>query len=144
VILAGRGTNDDMAAWCARAIHDWHGRECTRILVLGLAFKPDVPDLRNSKVADLIAAFCSLGHHVDVYDPLVSTQEARHEYGIDLVSAPTGDTRYDLVVLAVPHRTLVEKFDRFAALLGDKGGVADLKNALAGVALPDTVEKWTM
>ena len=144
VILAGRGTNDDMAAWCARAIHDWQGGGHARTLVLGLAFKPDVPDLRNSKVADLIAALRGLGHDVDVHDPLVSADEARHEYGIDLVAAPAEDARYDLVVLAVPHRPLVDGFDRFTALLGDKGRVADLKNALAGVALPATVEKWTM
>lgn len=144
VILAGRGTNDGMAAWTAGAIHDWRGGRPGRALVLGLAFKPDVPDLRNSKVADLVAALRDLGHDVDVHDPLVSAHEARHEYGIDLVPAPTGDVRYDLVVLAVPHRDLVDGFDRFFGLLHEAGGVADLRNALAGTALPIGVDKWTM
>lgn len=145
VILAGRGTNDGMAAWCAGAIHEWNGaKEGTRTLVLGLAFKPDVPDLRNSKVADLIAALRDMGHKVDVHDPLVSTDEARHEYDIDLIPAPLNNTRYDLVVLAVPHRALIGDFSRFAALVGTGRRVADLKNALADITLPDGVERWTM
>ena len=145
VILAGRGTNDDMAAWCAGAIHDWKGAgKGTRTLVLGLAFKPDVPDLRNSKVADLIAALRDLGHEVDVHDPLVSADEAQHEYDIDLIPAPANDARYDLVVLAVPHRAMIDDFARFAALVGTGRGVADLKNALADTKLPAGVERWTM
>lgn len=145
VILAGRGTNDGMAAWCADAIHEWKGAgKGTRTLVLGLAFKPNVPDLRNSKVADLIAALRDLGHEVDVYDPLVSADEARHEYGINLVPAPADDAHYDLVVLAVPHRAMIDDFARFAALVGTGRGVADLKNALADTTLPGGVERWTM
>jgi UDP-N-acetyl-D-galactosamine dehydrogenase len=143
IILAGRGTNDGMAGWTARAIHDWHGQGAGRVLVLGLAFKQDVPDLRNSKVADLVAAFRDLGHAVDIHDPLVDAAEARHEYGLDLVADPTGG--YDLVVLAVPHRELVEGFDRFAALLGEDGGVADLKNALATTGrVPAGAKLWTL
>ena len=141
VILAGRGANDGMADWTARAIHDWHGRGPGRVLVLGLAFKQDVPDLRNSKVADLVAAFVDLGHSVEVHDPLVSPQEARHEYGLDLVPVPGGP--YDLVVLAVPHRALVEDLGRFVALIGDGGGVADLKNVLSG-HVPNGLRLWTM
>ena len=143
VILAGRDTNDGMAGWVADAVHRWHDRGAGRVLVLGLAFKPDVPDLRNSKVADLVAGFRRLGHAVDVHDPLVSADEARHEYAIDLTAAPAGP--YDLVVLAVPHRVLVEEFDRFAGLLAPAGGIADLKNALAGNGrLPTGVPLWTM
>ncbi len=145
VILAGRGTNDDMAAWCAGAIHEWKGMgNGTRTLVLGLAFKPDVPDLRNSKVADLVAALRDLGHDVDVHDPLVSAEEAQHEYGIDLVSTIGEDARYDLIVLAVPHRAIVDDFARFASLVRTGRGVADLKNALTGTVLPNGVERWTM
>lgn len=143
VILAGRDTNDGMAGWVARSVHDWNGGRAGRVLVLGLAFKPDVPDLRNSKVADLIAAFRDLGHQVDVHDPLVDAAEARHEYGLELVAEPAGP--YDLVVLAVPHAALVGDFDRFAALLEQGGGIADLKNALAGAGrLPDGTRLWTM
>ena len=147
IILAGRGMNDGMAGWTACAIHDWHGRHGGtakgRVLVLGLAFKQDVPDLRNSKVADLVAAFAKFGHSVDVHDPLVDAAEARHEYGIDLVADLAGP--YDLVVLAVPHRELVKGFGRYASLIADGGGIADLKNCLvpAGAA-PAGVPLWTM
>ena len=144
IILSGRDTNDGMAGWVARAVHNWHGKPAGRVLVLGLAFKPDVPDLRNSKVADLVAAFRDLGHTVDVHDPLVSPEEARHEYGIDLLPAPLA-SGYDLVVLAVPHRELVEGFDDFAALLTGDGAIADLKNALGSkTGLRGTVRTWTL
>lgn len=143
IILAGRDMNDGMAGWVAGQVHDWHGRCAGRVLVLGLAFKQDVPDLRNSKVADLVAAFRELGHAVDVHDPLVSAAEALHEYGLELVPEPAG--RYDLVVLAVPHRALLRAFGRFAALLTPGGGIADLKNALAGSdQVPDGTRLWTM
>ena len=141
VILAGRDTNDGMAAWVADAVGRWHGKGAGRVLVLGLAFKPDVPDLRNSKVADLVGSFRAQGHAVDVHDPLVSVDEARHEYGLELVAGPAGP--YDLVVLAVPHRTLVDDFARFEGLLVPGGGVADLKNALAD-RRPAGVPLWTM
>ena len=148
IILAGRDMNDGMAAWVARDVHDWHARSGAtgsgKVLMLGLAFKQNVPDLRNSKVADLVAAFQGLGHRVDVHDPLVSAPEALHEYGLEIVSAPdTAD--YDLIVLAVPHRVLVEDFARFTGLLAPGGGIADLKNVLAGAGQAATGTKlWTM
>ena len=148
IILAGRDMNDGMAAWVAKDVHDWHlrsgGTEAGKVLMLGLAFKQDVPDLRNSKVADLVAAFQGLGHRVDVHDPLVSAPEALHEYGLEIVSAPdTAD--YDLIVLAVPHRELVEDFARFTGLLAPGGGIVDLKNALAGSGqAPAGTKLWTM
>jgi len=148
IILAGRDMNDGMAAWVAKDVHDWHQRSggtgSGKVLMLGLAFKQDVPDLRNSKVADLIAAFQGLGHQVDVHDPLVSAREALHEYGLDIVSVPnTAD--YDLIVLAVPHRELVQDFARFTGLLVPGGGIVDLKNALAGLGQALTGMKlWTM
>lgn len=143
IILAGRGMNDGMADWVARTVHDWNGGCEGRVLMLGLAFKPDVPDLRNSKVADLIGAFRQLGHQVDVHDPLVSAEEASHEYGVDLIAEPNGT--YDLVVLAVPHRELVEGFRRFAGLLAKDGAVADLKNVLSqGQQVPTGTRLWTL
>jgi UDP-N-acetyl-D-galactosamine dehydrogenase len=148
IILAGRDMNDGMAAWVAKDVHDWHagsgGSGAGKVLMLGLAFKQDVPDLRNSKVADLVAAFQALGHQVDVHDPLVSAPEALHEYGLEIVAVP--DTaEYDLIVLAVPHRELVEDFGRFAQVLAPGGGIVDLKNALAGSPqIPTGSKLWTM
>jgi UDP-N-acetyl-D-glucosamine/UDP-N-acetyl-D-galactosamine dehydrogenase len=142
IILAGRGMNDGMSRWVARSIHDWRGAGVARVLVLGLAFKHDVPDLRNSKVADLIAELRELGHAVDVHDPLVSAAEAKHEYGIDLAADPAG--RYDLIILAVPHRALVERFRHFAALLSENGAIADLRNAIPNASVPAETRIWRM
>lgn len=149
IILAGRDMNDGMASWVAKDVHDWHAswaRAATgKVLVLGLAFKQDVPDLRNSKVVDLVCAFQALGHEVDVHDPLVSAADALHEYGIDIVAAPGNDAAYDLIVLAVPHRVLVQDFGRFVLMLAPGGGVVDLKNALAGSQqAPAGMKLWTM
>jgi len=143
IILAGRDTNDGMANWVAGQVHAWNGARGGRVLVLGLAFKQDVPDLRNSKVAELVSAFSALGHHVDVHDPLVSAPEAQHEYGIDLLEDPAGP--YDLLVLAVPHQELLAGFARFTAMVAPQGGIVDLKNALAGSdQLPRDIRLWTL
>ena len=143
IILAGREMNDGMAAWVAREVHNWHAGGPGRVLILGLAFKQDVPDLRNSKVADLITRFRDLGHQVDVHDPLVSAQEALHEYGVEMVSEP--NSTYDLIVLAVPHRVLVDDFGRFAKMLNRGGGIVDLKNVVATSGrVPADSKIWTM
>lgn len=143
IILAGRNMNDGMATWVANNVHAWHETGPGRILVLGLAFKQDVPDLRNSKVADLITAFRDLGHQVDVHDPIVSAQEALHEYGLEMVLTPS--EVYDLIVLAVPHREILREFERFAKLLAIGGGIVDLKNVLAIAGKnPPGVKLWTM
>jgi UDP-N-acetyl-D-galactosamine dehydrogenase len=108
MILAGRRINDNMALYVAgevvrlmvaKRIHVTR----SRVLVMGLAFKENTPDLRNSKVADLVAELRNHGAKVDVWDPWVSAKEAEHEYGITLVKRPAPG-RYDAIVLAVGHR----------------------------------------
>lgn len=142
IILAGREMNDGMADWIAGQLHDTRGGKPGAALVLGLAFKPDVPDLRNSKVADLIRALQRLGHDVTVHDPLVDAAEARHEYGIHL-SPDALDRHYDVVVLAVPHRELLADLPRIAGAVAPGGLLADLKNAAAG-KVPDGTDVWTL
>jgi hypothetical protein len=75
----------------------------SRVLVLGLTFKENCPDIRNTKVVDMVRSSQDLGARVDVHDPWVDPAEARHEYGIDPVAAPER-AAYDAVVLAVAHR----------------------------------------
>jgi UDP-N-acetyl-D-galactosamine dehydrogenase len=108
MILAGRRINDGMPLYVAaevirlmtaKRIHV----SASRVLVLGLAFKENTPDLRNSKVADLVLALKEKGARVDVWDPWVSAREAEDEYGIKLVKRPARG-RYDAIVLAVGHR----------------------------------------
>ncbi|MES2753373.1 MAG: nucleotide sugar dehydrogenase [Pseudomonadota bacterium] len=142
VILAGRAINDGMADWVAGQIHDAAGGKTGTALVLGLTFKPDVPDLRNSKVADLIAGLTARGHDVTVHDPAADHAEAEHEYGLTLDDAAL-TRRYDIVVLAVPHaeyRALGAA--QLAALLEPDGLLADLHDA---VGTPDgPCRRWTL
>lgn len=139
VILAGRHVNDSMAAYVAGELDRLLGSQPSDVLVLGLTFKENVPDLRNSKVADLVRDLAGRGHRVTVHDPLADAAEAEHEYAIAL--APDAfDRTYDLVLLAVPHG---EYLDRGApslrALAGEHGKLADLKGVLA----PEHVE-WRL
>jgi UDP-N-acetyl-D-galactosamine dehydrogenase len=128
VILAGRETNDGMSAWVADRLHERLGHKPSRVLVLGLTFKENVPDLRNSRVIDVIERLRWLGHEVLVSDPLADPAEARHEYELELQSLERLERHVDLVVGAVSHdqyRSLREA--DLAALLGPGGQVADLK-----------------
>jgi UDP-N-acetyl-D-galactosamine dehydrogenase len=126
VILAGRDTNDAMADWIAtRAIGTTRPAS---ILVLGLTFKEDVPDLRNSKVADLIAAL-AVESQVTVHDPFADAQEAQHEYGLVLDERAL-ERRYDLVVLAVPHAPYKAQGDALGDLVADGGRFFDLKRTV--------------
>ncbi|HEX2764717.1 MAG TPA: nucleotide sugar dehydrogenase [Allosphingosinicella sp.] len=142
VILAGRSTNDGMGAWVADRMHERLGRT-GRALVMGLAFKENVPDLRNSRVIDVIRRLGERGHEIVVHDPLADAAEARHEYGLDL--APNAlDSSYDLVVVAVAHAAYAElPEDKVAGLVAEGGLLADLKNLYAGRAL-DGVRRWTL
>ena len=138
VILAGRGVNDSMAQWVAGRLHAVRKGRPGSVLLLGLTFKENVPDLRNSKVADLASALGTLGHTVTVHDPLAEAAEARHEYGLEL--APDAlQGSYDLVLLAVPHREyLALGADRLRTAVAEGGTLADLKGVLGGKA------DWTL
>jgi UDP-N-acetyl-D-galactosamine dehydrogenase len=144
VILAGRAINDGMGTWIADSIHSRRESRIGSVLMLGLAFKPDVPDVRNSKVVDVIRRLAWLGHQVTVHDPLVDPATARHEYGLTL--DPDALTRrYDVVVAAVPHRHY-RKMDAAdaAALVAETGLLADLHDLWRGAELPATIGRWTL
>jgi UDP-N-acetyl-D-glucosamine/UDP-N-acetyl-D-galactosamine dehydrogenase len=107
MILAGRRLNDNMALYVAGEIlRLMTGKRIhvkgSRILVLGLAFKENCPDLRNSKVIDIIRELKKFGARVDIYDPWIDRKEALHEYGVRPL-AKLGRTRYEAVVVAVGH-----------------------------------------
>jgi UDP-N-acetyl-D-galactosamine dehydrogenase len=138
VILAGRKINDSMASWVGERLHAARGNQSGSVLILGLTFKENIPDLRNSKVADLVSTLGRLGHAVTVHDPHADAAEARREYGIPLVADALMRT-YDLVVLAVPHCEYIEKGGQaLRELVADGGTLADLKGELAGFA------DWTL
>src|SRR5260221_10265200 len=98
VILAGRQTNHGMGGWIADALHGRRGKAGSA-LVLGLTFKENVPDLRNSRTFDLVRRLIWLGHDVEVADPIASSDEIQREYGLEVTEVD--GRRYDLVVGAV-------------------------------------------
>lgn len=135
VILAGRRINDAMAGYVAtriaRELVGIGGAGARRILVLGLTFKENVPDLRNSKVADLVRALAEWGHQVDVLDPICDGDEAKHEYGFAPLKMLQAKAGYDAIVGAVSH-------DAFAAWK-----IADFQNAAKpGALIADIKGMW--
>jgi UDP-N-acetyl-D-glucosamine/UDP-N-acetyl-D-galactosamine dehydrogenase len=108
MILAGRRINDNMAIYVAERVAQLMIRKRihvkgSRILMMGLTFKENCPDLRNSKVADVVNELQKYGAKVDVYDPWIDAAEAQHEYGIKPIRKPAKG-RYDAIVLAVAHK----------------------------------------
>ncbi len=148
IILSGRRINDGMAEQIASELHTLllerlNAGQVGRVLVLGLTFKENVPDLRNSKVADLISALTRRGHLVSVADPLADPEEAFHEYGLRLVENPAEGGPYDLVIAAVahaPYRALSPA--NLAKFLTPAGIVADLKGIWRGQKWPQNLAYW--
>jgi UDP-N-acetyl-D-galactosamine dehydrogenase len=106
VILAGRRINDGMGAYIANRVMKLLTKKGiivnSRILVLGITFKEDCPDIRNSRVIDVIEELQDYGVKVEVYDPHADKLEVKEEYGLGLINEPEGE--YDAVVLAVKHK----------------------------------------
>jgi UDP-N-acetyl-D-galactosamine dehydrogenase len=113
VILSGRRINDGMGEYIAaqtvkQMINSGTPVKGSKVHVLGLTFKEDVPDLRNSKVIDVINELRSFGVNVCVHDPLAEPDEARHEYGVDLLSWEDLP-RADAIVMAVAHQEFLNR-----------------------------------
>lgn len=115
VILAGRRINDGMGAFVANKlvklmIKKDHRVSDARVLVLGITFKENCPDIRNSKVIDIIRELKEFNCTVDVYDPWADAEEVKHEYGIDIITnvASLSSVNYSGVVLAVAHKKFRE------------------------------------
>lgn len=136
VILAGRRINDSMASHVAdetvklmlrKNLHVLGGK----VLVLGLTFKENCPDLRNTKVVDLVKALQGYNTKVDVYDPWINVAEAAHEYGLQCLSAPPRPGQYAAIILAVGHREFVALGEQGIKALGQPGAVLfDVKSIL--------------
>jgi UDP-N-acetyl-D-glucosamine/UDP-N-acetyl-D-galactosamine dehydrogenase len=143
VILAGRTINDAMGAWVADRLHERRSGKPGRVLVLGLTFKENVPDLRNSRVFDVIGRLTELGHRVSVTDPLADPDEVERDFGLTL-RTPDGES-FDLVIGAVAH-------DEFRALSADAlgnlvapgGTFADLKGMWRDLHLDPSIDRWTL
>jgi len=107
IILAGRRLNDSMGPYVVDQVVKLMIKKRihivdAKILIMGLSFKENCPDLRNSKVMDLIEGFRNFNCNIDVYDPWVDKSEALRDYGVGLIEAPISE-KYDAIVLAVNH-----------------------------------------
>lgn len=136
IILAGRRLNDSMGTYVVsrlvkRMTQEGMALVGSRALVLGLTFKENTPDLRNSRVIDIVRELEEYGIRTDVHDPCADPAEAKAEYGVDLVRQPLPDT-YDVIVLAVAHAVYrAMSADQVHALGAGRGHlVYDLKNVL--------------
>ena len=143
VILSGRDINDGMGSWVADQLHQRIGPEPTRILFLGITFKEDVPDVRNSRAIDVIERLQQLGHEVTVTDPLANADEVQREYGVALSSDPGAG--YDCIVGAVGHAAYrAMGAADLDARLKRGGTVADLKGIWRGTRLPAHLGHWSL
>ena len=135
ILLACRRINDAMGQHVAAEvvklmIGKGHAIKGSRILVLGLAFKENCPDLRNTRVVDLVREFESFGAVVDVHDPWVDQEEAQREYGLDLIQSLPRDPSYDAIVLAVAHRQYCELGTSLRKLANSRAVLFDIKGVL--------------
>lgn len=133
IILAGRRLNDRMGSYVASQlikamINKGISVKGARVLVMGLTFKENCPDLRNTRVVDVIRELRDYGMAVDVHDPWADPDEAREEYGLELINEPE-EGAYDGIVLAVAHREFGERgADQLRGLGRSEHVFVDLKN----------------
>lgn len=136
VILAGRRINDTMGAYIAQQtvkqiIHAGGTVKGSRVIVLGLTFKENCPDLRNSKVVDVIQELREFGCEVTVHDPLAQPEEAHEEYGVTLQPPSSWPQDVDAIILAVSHQDyLAQAPEQLLRALRPGGLVVDVKSAL--------------
>ncbi|TWX67210.1 Vi polysaccharide biosynthesis UDP-N-acetylglucosamine C-6 dehydrogenase TviB [Colwellia demingiae] len=135
VILAGRRINDSMGEYVvSQLVKTMLKRKLpvngANVLVMGLTFKENCPDVRNTKIVDILSELAEFDINVDVYDPWVNPEDAKHEYNVDLISAPK-PSFYDAVIFAVAHDEFKAlSADEIKALMKEEHVIYDLKYML--------------
>ncbi len=135
IILAGRRTNDGMSKYVSsRLIKEMIKKQIpifkSKILILGLTFKENCPDIRNTKIIDIFTELQDYGCLVDINDPYADKADVIMEYGISLTSLDT-KIKYDAIILAVAHDEYVNNFDKdYKSKLNNSGIIFDLKNVI--------------
>lgn len=132
VILSGRRVNDSVAAFIASKvvklmIQKGIAVKNAKILILGITFKEDCPDVRNTKVIDVMKELKEYGLHVDVYDPWADAQEVKEEYGVSMLSQ-VPDNKYEGLIVAVAHKEFLKY--NIKSLTTDTAVVFDIKACL--------------
>jgi UDP-N-acetyl-D-galactosamine dehydrogenase len=132
IIMAGRRINDAMGRYFTRElikkmIHKKLNIMDGKVLVLGITFKENVPDIRNSKVIDIIQELESFGANADVWDPVANPDDVQNEYGIKLIETPE-ENFYEAIIVAVKHNFFISKgIDYFKKFLIKNGIIFDVK-----------------
>jgi UDP-N-acetyl-D-glucosamine/UDP-N-acetyl-D-galactosamine dehydrogenase len=149
VILSGRRINDGMGGFIAQRlvkllISAERPVKGAKIGIVGITFKEDVPDLRNSRVPDIVAELREFGIAALVADPLADPEEAKREYGVELVGLEYF-TGLDGLILAVPHRVLGEGgWDKLFDTLMPDGVFVDVKSVVSRDRVPQGVRYWSL
>jgi UDP-N-acetyl-D-glucosamine/UDP-N-acetyl-D-galactosamine dehydrogenase len=148
VILAGRRLNDDMGRFIASKtvkllVKAGKNPNAARVGILGLTFKENVPDLRNSKVPDIARELKEFGIEALVHDPLANAEMATHEYGLKLANLSVFQN-LDAVILAVNHLSYVDDLDAVLKMLGPQGVFIDVKSAVDPQLLPPSFTYWSL
>src|SRR5690606_6712187 len=132
IILAGRRVNDGMGQYVASEVVKMMLKNDikvngARVLMLGITFKENCPDVRNTKIVDVIRHLKEYGIDITIYDPWASPEEVQHEYGLNTVTE-LPNTTFDTIVLGVAHKTFLDL--EFSTLLNTKGLIYDVKGVL--------------
>jgi len=144
LILTGRRINESMGSFIAGSVSDLLNKP-SKILVLGLTFKENVPDLRNTKVTEIIKRLRELGHQVDVHDPLADKAEASQFFDIDLIENLNNLEGYEAVIGAVAHAVYKDLSPAaIEGLMLEGGLVADIKGMWRDVEFSSGTRRWQL
>lgn len=148
LILTGRRINDGISSFIANKvlrllIDTGKPVKSARVGVLGVTFKENVHDLRNSRVPEIVHELTEFGLDVKLYDPMAEAAELRHEYGLPMC-AREELRELDVLVLAVPHEELLSLAETLSAELGKGGIVMDVKSKLDPAKLPAGITYWSL
>jgi len=148
VILSGRRINDGMPAFIGQKVMKMlvkggHMDPSARVGILGLAFKENVRDLRNSRVPEIVSELQNFGVEVLVYDPVVDRDHARHEYGLELCNRE--DLKdLDALIIAVSHKAILDDMDGLLDTVQKNGIIVDIKSVVDVKTLPDHLTYWSL
>ncbi|MEX0583136.1 MAG: UDP binding domain-containing protein [Sneathiella sp.] len=144
LILTGRRINENMGKFIADSI-DAKLDGKSKILVLGLTFKENVPDLRNTKVKDIITVLRDLGHQVDIHDPLADKAEALQFLDIDLIESLSDLSGYDAIVGAVAHSVYRDLSPAaLEEMIEGEGLIADIKGIWRNTEFSPSIKRWQL
>lgn len=148
VILAGRRINDGMGSFVAKKVLQLLEQKGVKspnaqVAILGLAFKENIRDIRNSRVPDIVRALSESGVGVSVHDPLADANHAQRLYDIILSSMPA-PASVDALILAVPHAALIDRMDKIVAAIKPNGVFVDIKSVAAHRPLPKGCTYWSL